>query len=136
LTPEERAVMLIAIEGGYLNGVIYEHNMRVNGKRFGYVLVAPPIPEEAVSAMVPQFSKVAADLFERRLIEIREPHNGIWAEAPPMTRAQVAAALADRDTWISYSDRDNRMVMVMSTDRWEELVRGNRVAEARQDSTS
>ena len=75
-------------------------------------------------------------LFERGLIEIREPHNGIWAEAPPMTRAHVAAALDDRDTWISYADRDNRMVMVMSTDRWEELVRGNRVSEARQDSTS
>ncbi len=53
-----------------------------------------------------------------------------------MTRAHVAAALDDRDTWISYADRDNRMVMVMSTDRWEELVRGNRVSEARQDSTS
>lgn len=75
--------------------------------------------------MIPHFAGVVADLLARGWIDIREPRfgDGGW-EAAPMTEAQVAAALGDPDSWISYVDRDNRMVMLMTTDRWDDLVKG------------
>jgi hypothetical protein len=119
LTPEQYAVMINAVEEAYLNGVIYEYNLRVHGRRTGNALVAPPISEEAVRSLIPRFADVVADLIARDWIEIREPHNGVWHSAAPMSDAEVAAGLADPDTWIWHTDGDNRMVMIVTTGSWD-----------------
>jgi hypothetical protein len=113
--------MINAIEEGYLNGVISEYNLRVNGQRRGNALVAPPISEDDVRSLIPRFVDVVADLIAKRWIEIREPHSGRWDDTEPMTQAQIAAALTDPDTWIWDDDGGRRMVMLMTTDRWDAL---------------
>ncbi|GIH21681.1 hypothetical protein [Rugosimonospora africana] len=125
LTAEQYTVMINAVEEAYLNGVVYEYNRRVNGQvKVGDVLVARPISEDTVRSLIPRFAGVVADLLAMGWIEIREPHNGVWDEAAVMTEAEIASALADPDTWISHVDGDNRMVMLMTTDRWDQLVSG------------
>lgn len=120
LTPEQYAVMINAIEEAYLNGVIYEYNLRVNGQRIGDALVAPPISEDSVRSMIPRFTEVVADLLAKGWIEIREPYNAVWDDAAPLTDAEIAATLADPKTWIWDTNGDNRMVMLMTTDRWDQ----------------
>lgn len=122
LAPEQYAVMVNAIEEAYLNGVIYEYNLRVNGQRQAGALVAPPISEDEVRSLIPRFAAVVADLIAKGWIEIREPHNGCWDDAAPMTQVQVAHTLADPDTWIWDSEGGRRMVMLMATDRWDQLL--------------
>lgn len=55
-------------------------------------------------------------MIERGLIEIREPHDAVWDNAPALTLAEINAVLADSRTWIWSADGDNRMVMTMTTD--------------------
>jgi hypothetical protein len=100
LTPEQYAVMLNAIEEAYLNGVIYEYNLRVTGQRIGDALVASPISEDTVRSLIPRFAEVVADLLAKGWIEIREPHNGVWDDAASLTDAEIAATVADPKTWI------------------------------------
>lgn len=122
LTPEQRAVMLIATEEAYLNGVIYRHNFDTRAPATGTALVAPPIPEATVRSLIPRFAEVVADMIERDWIEIREPHDGVWDNGARLTAEQIAAALADPDTWIWKEQDDSRMVMVMTTGRWDALA--------------
>ena len=72
LTPAQYAVMINAIEHAYLNGVIYEYNLRVNGQRIGHPLIAPPISDDDVRSLIPRFAEVVADLLAKGWIEIRE----------------------------------------------------------------
>jgi hypothetical protein len=122
LTPEQYAVMLNGIEEAYLNGVIYDYNVRVTGQRIGDALVASPISEDSVMSLIPRFTAVVVDLLAKGWIEIREPHNGVWNDAAPLTEPEIAAILADPKTWIWDTNGDNRMVMLMTTDRWDQLL--------------
>lgn len=121
LTAEQYAVMINAIEDAYLNGVIYEHKLRVHGQRTAGGLAAPPISEDTVRSLIPRFTEVVADLLARGWIEIREPYNAVWDEAAPLIDAEIAATLADPKTWVWDTNGDNRMVMLMTTDRWDQL---------------
>lgn len=121
LTPEQYAVLIGAIEEVYLNAVIYEHNFQVHRVVTDGAVVAPPISEAEVRSLIPHFAQVVTDLIERDWIEIREPHDGVWDNGVPMTAEQVAATLADPDTWIWDEDGGRRMVMLMTTDRWDAL---------------
>jgi hypothetical protein len=114
--------MLDALEEGWLNRVIYDYNFRVNGRRIGDVLVASPISEADVRSLIPRFIDVVTDLLAKGWLEIREPDNAVWDDAAPLTDAEIAAALADPKTWIWNTHGDNRMIMLMTTDRWDELV--------------
>ena len=114
--------MLNAIEEAYLNGVIYDYNRRVNGQRIGETLVASPISEDTVRSLIPRFTEVVADLLTKGWIEIREPHNGVSDDAASLTEPEIAATLADPKTWIWDTNGDNRMVMLMTTDRWDQLL--------------
>jgi hypothetical protein len=122
LTPEQYAVMILAYEEAYLNGVIYEYNLRVTGQHIGDALVASPISEDGARSLIPRFTEDVADLLAKRWIEIREPHDGAWNDAAPLTDAEVAATLADPKSWIWDINGDNRMVMLMRTDRWHQLL--------------
>ena len=73
-------------------------------------------------SLIPRFVEVVADLLAKGWIEIREPHNGVWSDGAPLTDTEIAATLADHKTWIWDIDGDNRMVMVMKTDRWDQLL--------------
>jgi hypothetical protein len=113
--------MINAVEEAYLNGVIYEYNMRVNGQRIDNALVAPPISEAEIRSLIPRFTVVVADLIAKGWIEIREPRTDDWDDAEPITDAQITATLADPDTWIWDINGGRRMVMLMTTTRWDEL---------------
>ncbi|MFD0598904.1 hypothetical protein ACFQZ4_46870 [Catellatospora coxensis] len=123
LTAEQYAVMVNATEEAYLSGVIYDHNFHTNAVPTGTGLVAPPISEEMVRFLIPRFADVVADLIERGWIEIREPHDGEWNSAGPMTDEEVAAALADPDTWLWHEQRANRLIMLMTTSTWDDMAK-------------
>jgi hypothetical protein len=121
LTPEQYAVMINAMEQAYLNGVIYEYNLRVNGQRIEHALIAPRFPDHEVRSLIPRFAEVVADLLANGWIEIREPYNGVWEEATSLTQTEIAAILADPRTWTWDVKGDNRMVMLMTTDHWDQV---------------
>jgi hypothetical protein len=122
LTPEERRVMIGAIEEAWLNGVIGD--FLGHAERGGAIWSFSNDPE-AISALIPRFTAVVLDMIERDLIEIREPADGVWDHAPPMSEVQVHEALADPDTWIWTEGEAKRMVMLMTTDRADALLGRN-----------
>jgi len=123
LTPEQYAVMINATEEAYLNCVIYDYNLRVNGTQDVDAVVAPPISEQEVRSLIPRFTAVVTDLLARGWIEVYTP-GGSWEDSEPMTPAQLTEVLGDPDSWITYPDRDNQMVMVVTSDGWDRLVDG------------
>jgi hypothetical protein len=114
--------MINAMEQAYLNCVIYEYNARVNGYRFGNALVASAISADEVRSLVPRFAEVVADLIARNWIEIREPYSGVWDDATALTETEIAETLADPRCWISDPEGDHRMVMLMPTYQWRQLL--------------
>lgn len=52
----------------------------------------------------------------------REPADGAWDNAPPLTTAETNAVLADPRTWLWSANGDNRMVMTMTTDYTDRLI--------------
>jgi hypothetical protein len=76
LTLEQCAVMTLAMEETYLNGVIYYHSLLVHRMATGDAATAPPMSEAAVRSLIPHFVQVVVNLMERDWLEIREPHDG------------------------------------------------------------
>jgi len=113
LTAEERAVITTAIEEGYLNGVIGDF---LGHPEHGGAIWIFSNATDAIRALIPRFTAVVLDMIERGLIEIREPHDAVWDNAPALTMAEINAVLADSRTWIWSADGDNRMVMTVTTD--------------------
>jgi hypothetical protein len=111
-TAEERTVMTIAIEEGYLNDVIGA--FLGHPERGGAIWVFSN-DTAAIRALIPRFTAVVLDMIERGLIEVREPPDAVWDSAPALTMAEVNAVLADPRTWVWSADGDNRMVMTMTT---------------------
>lgn len=72
-------------------------------------------------SLIRRFTEVVADLLAKGWIEIREPRNGVWNDAAPLTYAEIAAILADPKTWIWDANGDNRMVMLMTTAFWDQF---------------
>lgn len=122
LTPEQYAVMIGAVEEAYLNDVIYEYNLRVNGVKDGNAVVAPPISEVTVRSLIPRFAGMVEGLINLGWVEIRESADGVWDHAAPITAEQIASTLVDPDTWIWDEHGGRRMVMLLTTDRWDALV--------------
>jgi hypothetical protein len=119
MTREERAVMITAIEEGYLNGVIGDF---LGHAEHGGAVWIFSSDASAIRALIPQFTEIVRDMIERGLIEIREPADGDWDHAPSLTTAEIDAVLADPRTWIWSADGDNRMVMTMTTDYADQLI--------------
>jgi hypothetical protein len=120
LAAEERVVMITAIEEAYLNGVIGDF---LGHAEHGGAVWIFGSDAEAIRALVPRFTGVVRDMIERGLIEIREPADAeAWDNAPPMTAAEINAALADPRTWLWSADGDNRMVMTVTTDYADRLI--------------
>lgn len=119
MTREERAVMIAAIEEGYLNGVIGDF---LGHAAHGGAAWTFSSDTSAIRALVPQFTAIVRDLIERGLIEIREPTDGDWDHASSLTTAEIDAALADPRTWTWSADGGNRMVMTMTTDYADQLI--------------
>ncbi len=119
MTAEERVVMITAIEEAYLNGVIGD--FLGHAEHGGAVWLFSSDTNE-IQALIPRFTTVVRDMIDRGLIEIREPPDGVWDNAPPLTTAEINAALADPRTWLWSAEGDNRMVMTMTTDHADRLI--------------
>ncbi|WP_166388788.1 hypothetical protein [Catellatospora methionotrophica] len=115
LTVEQCAVMITALEEGYLRSVIFEYDVRTNA--------APTLTDDAACALIPCFEEVVADLVERDWIELREPDAGqTWDTASPLTAAEIRA-LHDPDAWVWTNDESARAIWLLTTDRWDALFR-------------
>ncbi|WP_027341422.1 hypothetical protein [Hamadaea tsunoensis] len=123
LTPQQYAVMVNAVEEACLNQVIYEFHARRFWRANGGVtsVAPPPMTEEELRSLIPQFAEVVADLIARGWIEIREPWMP-WDDSPTMTAQEIAQTLGDPDTWICDEQGGRRMVGLMTTVRWDSLV--------------
>jgi len=55
-------------------------------------------------------------------VEIREPCNSIWEDAPELDDREVDEVLADPGTWVKAHGSVNRMVMLMPTARADRLI--------------
>lgn len=113
--------MVTAIEESYLNGVIGD--FLGHAERGGAVWVFSN-DADAIQALIPQFTGTVRRMIERALIEIREPLDGDWDSAPSLTPAEISAILDDPRTWIWSADGNNRMVMLMTTDYADQLIKG------------
>lgn len=111
--------MVIAIEEGYLNGVI---GAFLGHAEHGGAVWIFSNDADAIRALIPQFTTIVLDMIDRGLIEIREPPDGTWDTAPALTSAEVNAVLADPRTWLWSAEGDNRMVMTMTTDYADRLI--------------
>ncbi|EWM15502.1 hypothetical protein [Kutzneria sp. 744] len=119
LGPEEYWVMINTIEEAYLNGVISD--FLGHSERGGTVWI-PGADEEAIRALIPRFRRVVRDLIDRDLVEIREPCNAIFDEAPELDDHEVDEVLADPGTWVRAHGSVNRMVMLMPTARADRMI--------------
>jgi hypothetical protein len=119
LTAEERTVMTTAIEEAYLNGVIGDF---LGHAEHGGAVWIFSNDASAIQALIPRFTAIVRDMIGRGLIEIREPPDGVWDNAPALTTAETDAVPADPRTWLWSADGDNRMVMVMTTDHADRLI--------------
>ncbi|WP_157631570.1 hypothetical protein [Catelliglobosispora koreensis] len=123
LTPQQFAVMISALEETCLNQVIYEFHARsywqVNG---GDTSQAPdPLSGQELRMLIPEFADVVSDLIGRGWIEIREPWMP-WDESPVMTTQEIRQTLADPDSWIWDEHGGRRMVGLMTTATWNDLI--------------
>ncbi|MEV0272841.1 hypothetical protein AB0H43_29015 [Hamadaea sp. NPDC050747] len=119
LTPEERCIMINTLEEGYLNCVIGD--FLGHAEADGAVWISST-DADAIRALIPRFAATVASMIERDLIEIREPDDGVWDNAPPMTDAEIRATLADPDTWLWTEGEAARTVMLMTTDHADRLL--------------
>jgi hypothetical protein len=65
---------------------------------------------------------VVRELIDRDLVEIREPCNSIFDDAPELDDWEVDEVLADPGTWLRAPGSVNRMVMLMPTSRADRLI--------------
>jgi hypothetical protein len=133
LSPEGCRVMINALEEAYLNGVIGD--FLGHAEQGGAVWMFSNDPD-AIRALIPRFAEVVLDMIERDLIEIREPFDGVWDHAPPMSGEDIREALADPDTWIWTDGAAKRMVMLMTTDHADVLLGRNLPPSAGSDVSS
>lgn len=119
LGPEEYWVMINTFEEAYLNGVISD--FLGHSERCGAVWI-PSTDEEAIKELIPRFRQVVRDLIDRDLVEIREPCNAIWDDAPSLDDWEIDDVLADQGTWLRAHGSVNRMVMLMPTPRAGRLI--------------
>jgi hypothetical protein len=61
-------------------------------------------------------------MIHQDLVEIREPHDGVWDHAPAKTEAQTQEALSDPDAWVWTHGEAKRMVMLMTTEHADRLI--------------
>jgi hypothetical protein len=119
LSPEERFVFLEATEEGYLNGVI---GAFLGHAEHGGAVWIFSSDIAAMRPLIPRFRAVVRDMISRGWIEIREPHTGVWNDAPALSPAQIDAVLADPATWLPSETGEHRMIMVMPTDHGDVLI--------------
>lgn len=111
--------MINTIEVAYLNGVISDY--LGHSERCGAVWI-PGTDEVAIRELIPRFRRVLRDLIDRDLVEIREPCNAIWDDAPELADDEVDELLADPGSWLRAPGSVNRMVMLMPTERADRLI--------------
>ena len=122
-TPED-VIMYVAITQGYLNEAITHYGARISWAETGSGFVGSRLTYEEMQALVPQFAASAADLIDRDMIEIREPLDCDWDDAPQLSRAEIDAILADPATWLRSPDTHEniRMIWVLTTDHADRLL--------------
>ncbi|MEZ0113230.1 hypothetical protein ABH920_007260 [Catenulispora sp. EB89] len=122
-TPED-VIMYVAMTQGYLNEAITHYGARISWAEAGNTHIGNRLTFEQMQALVPQFAASAADLINRDMIEVREPLDGNWDDAPQLSRAEIDAVLADPATWLQSPDTHEniRMIWVLTTDHADRLI--------------
>jgi hypothetical protein len=119
LSIEERCVLTAALEEAPLNGVIADFLGHAESGSAVWIFSAD---EGEIRALIPRFAAVVGDMIRRQLIEIREPADGVWDHAEPMSQEEIAHTLADPDAWVCTDGVAKRMVWLMTTDHTDRLV--------------
>ena len=119
LSTEERCVLTAALEEAPLNGVIADFLGHDESDGAVWIFSAD---EGEIRALIPRFAAVVGDMIRRELVEMREPADGVWNHAAPMTREEIRHALADPDAWVFTDGVAKRMIWLMTTDRTDRLI--------------
>jgi hypothetical protein len=119
LSSEERCVLTAALEEAPLNGVIADFLGHAESGGAVWIFSAD---EDSIRALIPRFAAVVEDIIRRELIEIREPADGVWNHAAPMTRDEIRHTFADPHTWVCTDGVAERMVWLMTTHNTDRLI--------------
>jgi hypothetical protein len=119
LSTEERCVLTAALEEAPLNSVIADF---LGHAESGGAVWTFGVDEGEIRALIPRFAAVVGNMIRRELIEIREPANGVWDHAVPMTPDEIRHTLADPATWICTDGLAKRMVWLMTTAHADRLI--------------
>jgi len=115
---EERVIMNNALEEAWLSGVIGDFLGHAEASGANWIF---NMDEDAVRPLIPRFAAVTRDMIRRDLIElIPTDRYDDWPNHVPMTEAEVDAALADPETWIS-NDATGPIIL-MTTDHADQLL--------------
>lgn len=121
LTPEQRAVMVNAVEESFLVNVLDEWRARALWADTGSTLTSSDLDDAAQRQLIPRFALVVADLITRGWIELSELQGGT-AEPVPLSGRALRAVLNDPDSWVRRSDLRHRLIELITTDRWDQHV--------------
>jgi hypothetical protein len=122
LTLEQYAVLVSAYDEAYLNNVMDEYGMRPQWAKTRDIRGMSNLDDDGTRRLIPHFAAVVLDMIERDWIQIKEQSNGDWDDWPAMTDAQLRATLDDPATWITRLDGEHRMIMLLTSDHWDEVV--------------
>ncbi len=116
LGPEQIAIMITAFEEAYLINVMDEWRARQRWAETQSTHVPSDLTDLDKEQLIGHFASVVSDLVIRGWLDIEE-------HSLPLTDSALHAALNDPDSWISTPDSEHRMVMLMTTTAWDEVVR-------------
>ncbi|MEV6965782.1 hypothetical protein AB0M47_11770 [Hamadaea sp. NPDC051192] len=116
LTAEQRAVMITAAEEASLVNVMDEWRARQRWAETGSTRTPSDLTDADKDRLIERFAAVVLDLVNIGWIAVEE-------HSTPLTDAELSAALDDSKSWISALDGEHRMVMLITTDAWDEASR-------------
>jgi hypothetical protein len=118
LSAEERVIMNNAVEEAWLSDVIADF---LGHAEAGGAVWMFSTDTNAIRSLVPRFAAIVKDMITRDLIElIPTERYDDWPRHVPMTEAEIDAALADPDTWVT--DYATGPIMLMTTDHANRLM--------------
>jgi len=121
LTLDQQAVMVNAVEEGFLIDVLDEWRARILWAETGSTLTGSDLDDSAKRQLIPRFARVVAELVGCRWIELNQLRDGA-PELVLLSGPVLQAVLDDPDSWVRRSDLRHRLIGLVTTDRWDQLV--------------
>jgi hypothetical protein len=122
LTLEQYSVMICALEEALLDNVLDEYGMRLRHAKTGDPRLPSKLTDEDKAELVPHFAPVVFEMFRAGWIEIRETPNMNWDEGTSIIEEEMSGVLNDPEVWIKGPEGSRRMVMILRTGIWDDLV--------------